>query len=164
MLLVTDRPILGSTQTFRRNTLTLLLLCESSHDFVYFFDVLRCGSLSSYTVVCRWAQLNLSNAAARDCQVRGPDLLFDSTSLRMTFQSVNFPHFFLSFVLFFGAMHQGWSYHNTPGAIPGPLQPDNTTSCSPPELIGTCNKSCANAKWEAYGSSDGPICGVPGCT
>jgi hypothetical protein len=47
----------------------------------------------------------------------------------------------------------GWS-----GPIPGP-----SGSCSPPELIGTCNKDCAHAKWLAYGNKDGPICGVPGC-
>lgn len=59
---------------------------------------------------------------------------------------------------------QGWSYEGTPGSIPGPLQPDNSTSCSPPQLIGTCNKSCAAEKWAAMGNPDGPICDVPGCT
>lgn len=47
----------------------------------------------------------------------------------------------------------GWS-----GPIPGPAG-----SCSPAELIGTCNANCAKAKWKAYGNKDGPICGVPGC-
>lgn len=47
----------------------------------------------------------------------------------------------------------GWS-----GNIPGP-----SGSCSPAELIGTCNQACAQAKWLAYGNKDGPICGVPGC-
>jgi len=49
----------------------------------------------------------------------------------------------------------GWTYR----PIPGP-----SGSCSPPELLGICNKKCAHAKWKAYGSSDGPICGVPGCS
>ena len=38
----------------------------------------------------------------------------------------------------------GWSYQGVKGAgIPGPYgpkQPDGSTSCPPPELIGTCNK------------------------
>ena len=61
----------------------------------------------------------------------------------------------------------GWSYQGRPnGKIPGPLQPDNTTSCSPPELIGHCDTKCAQAKWQKYGShsGDGPHCDVPGCT
>lgn len=58
----------------------------------------------------------------------------------------------------------GWSYNGVKGAaIPGPVQPDGTTSCSPPELLGTCDAECAYSKWEAYGNKDGPICGVPGC-
>jgi len=59
----------------------------------------------------------------------------------------------------------GWSYKGTGHSIPGPWQPDTkTTSCSPPELLGKCNPSCAFAKWQAYGKADGPQCGVPGCT
>ena len=58
----------------------------------------------------------------------------------------------------------GWSYKGVANAsIPGPRQPDGTTSCSPPELLGNCNAKCANAKWQAFGKADGPICGVPGC-
>ena len=57
---------------------------------------------------------------------------------------------------------QGWTYPK-PHAIPGPRQPGGGTSCSPPELIGNCTTACAQAKWRAFGSSDGPICGVPGC-
>ena len=52
----------------------------------------------------------------------------------------------------------------TPGKIPGPVQPDGTTSCSPPELLGKCDTKCAQAKWKTFGNDDGPICGVPGCT
>ena len=59
---------------------------------------------------------------------------------------------------------QGWSYKGTPGKIPGPVQPDGTTSCSPPELLGKCDTKCAQAKWKTFGNDDGPICGVPGCT
>lgn len=58
----------------------------------------------------------------------------------------------------------GWSYNGVAGAaIPGPRQPDGSTSCSPPELLGNCNATCADAKWRAFGKADGPICGVPGC-
>ena len=58
----------------------------------------------------------------------------------------------------------GWSYKGVAGAaIPGPTQPDGSTSCSPPELLGSCDAKCAAAKWMAYGKADGPICGVPGC-
>lgn len=39
-------------------------------------------------------------------------------------------------------------------------------SRSPDSLKGTCNKTCADAYWEAMygGRINGPICGVPGCT
>jgi len=47
----------------------------------------------------------------------------------------------------------GWS-----GPIKGP-----DGSCSPAEFIGTCDKTCAEEKWTAYGNPDGPIGGVPGC-
>jgi len=47
----------------------------------------------------------------------------------------------------------GWS-----GPIKGP-----GGTCSPASLLGVCNTACAQAKWKAYGSSDGPHCGVPGC-
>eukprot|EP01065_Artemidia_motanka_P043016 TRINITY_DN5886_c0_g1_i2.p1 TRINITY_DN5886_c0_g1~~TRINITY_DN5886_c0_g1_i2.p1 ORF type:complete len:352 (+),score=108.59 TRINITY_DN5886_c0_g1_i2:90-1145(+) len=52
---------------------------------------------------------------------------------------------------------QGWTYRPIPG-------PDGT--CSPAALLGDCSDSatkCAKAKWESYGGSDGPQCGVPGC-
>lgn len=58
----------------------------------------------------------------------------------------------------------GWSYKGTSAVIPGPVQPDGTTSCSSPEKLGNCNKTCANNKWKSYGSNKGPICGVPGCS
>ena len=54
---------------------------------------------------------------------------------------------------------QGWTTKH----IPGPMQPDGETSCSPPGLLGVCDEACAAAKWDAYGGKDGPICGVPGC-
>lgn len=58
----------------------------------------------------------------------------------------------------------GWTYEGTAAAeIPGPRQPDGSTSCSPPERLGHCNETCADAKWAAYGKPDGPICAVPGC-
>ena len=60
----------------------------------------------------------------------------------------------------------GWSYQGGHGQIPGPIQPDGvTTSCSPSSLLGTCNETCANKKWETYGQirDKGPMCGVPGC-
>ena len=51
--------------------------------------------------------------------------------------------------------------------IPGPEQPDGSTSCSPPELIGTRNKKRADQHWSKHGSQVGkgtpPQCGVPGC-
>ena len=59
---------------------------------------------------------------------------------------------------------QGWSYKGTPGNIPGPTQPDGSTSCSPPELLGPCNNSCAANYWSTrYGRSEGPTCDVPTC-
>ena len=62
----------------------------------------------------------------------------------------------------------GWSYEGIAhAAIPGPTQPDGTTSCSPPTLIGHCDAACAKAHWHTFGDSggkgQGPICGVPGC-
>ena len=56
----------------------------------------------------------------------------------------------------------GWAYPK-PHVIPGPAQPGGGTSCSPPALLGACNVDCAQAKWRAYGTPDGPMCGVPGC-
>jgi hypothetical protein len=63
----------------------------------------------------------------------------------------------------------GWSYAGSGGAsiphsIPGPVQPDGSTSCSPPELLGACDPKCATAKWKTSDTkADGPVCGVPGC-
>ena len=62
----------------------------------------------------------------------------------------------------------GWSYKGVPNAsIPGPRQPDGSTSCSPPALLGHCDKACAAAHWQTFGDSGahgkGPYCGVPGC-
>ena len=56
----------------------------------------------------------------------------------------------------------GWAYPK-PHVVPGPAQPGGGTSCSPPALLGACNVDCAQAKWRAYGTPDGPMCGVPGC-
>eukprot|EP01060_Flectonema_neradi_P016533 TRINITY_DN2315_c0_g1_i2.p1 TRINITY_DN2315_c0_g1~~TRINITY_DN2315_c0_g1_i2.p1 ORF type:complete len:535 (+),score=103.15 TRINITY_DN2315_c0_g1_i2:55-1659(+) len=48
----------------------------------------------------------------------------------------------------------GWT-----GPIPGP-----DGKCSPAALIGKCNKTCADQKWNSYGKgSGGPLCDVPGC-
>lgn len=60
----------------------------------------------------------------------------------------------------------GWSYKGIEdAAIPGPKQPDGSTSCSPSKLLGVCNSSCAEARWKRlYGVADGPICAVPDCT
>eukprot|EP01049_Picozoa_sp_SAG25_P015525 SAG25_NODE_3187_length_1180_cov_1.859389_2_plen_138_part_00 len=59
----------------------------------------------------------------------------------------------------------GWTYatSNSTYDLPGPLQPDGTRSCSPPDLLGHCNVSCANSRWASYGKAEGPICGVPNC-
>jgi hypothetical protein len=37
---------------------------------------------------------------------------------------------------------------------------------SPANLMGPCDATCANAKWESFGGSSGhgPVCGVPGCS
>lgn len=36
--------------------------------------------------------------------------------------------------------------------------------CSPPELLGPCDSSCAASHWESVsGAGMGPVCGVPGC-
>jgi hypothetical protein len=48
----------------------------------------------------------------------------------------------------------GWTYKPIPG--PG-------GTCSPAKLLGACNAQCAKAKWKQYGTTDGPVCGVPGC-
>ena len=48
----------------------------------------------------------------------------------------------------------GWT-----GPIPGP-----GGRCSPPALVGKCDKTCADKKWRSYGKgSGGPHCDVPGC-
>jgi hypothetical protein len=63
---------------------------------------------------------------------------------------------------------QGWSYEGVPNAsVPGPRQPDGSTSCSPPELLGRCDAACAGRHWDTFGDAggkgSGPVCGVPGC-
>jgi len=65
----------------------------------------------------------------------------------------------------------GWSYNGNGGNIPGPEQKTRTgrTGCSPPYLLGACNKTCAMAAWHSRAktggsdSTEGPTCGVPGC-
>lgn len=61
----------------------------------------------------------------------------------------------------------GWSYEGVPGVeIPGPRQPDGSTSCSPPALLGPCDTECSESHWTRFGEKgkpDGPLCGVPGC-
>jgi len=58
---------------------------------------------------------------------------------------------------------QGWTYQGTAAVIPGPVQPDGTTSCSPSSKLGNCDKTCAESKWSTFGNPDGPYCAVPGC-
>eukprot|EP00041_Stephanoeca_diplocostata_P004443 m.45135 g.45135 ORF g.45135 m.45135 type:complete len:667 (+) comp15116_c0_seq3:133-2133(+) len=49
-------------------------------------------------------------------------------------------------------------------SIPPDTRSGSGCLSSPKELLGNCDAACAGAYWkQQYGSSEGPICGVPGC-
>ena len=64
---------------------------------------------------------------------------------------------------------QLWAALNISNLDQSALNPHDTPqSHSPPSLLGPCNADCAQAYWKrapmSDGSTDGPICGVPGCS